>query len=338
MNKRMTWFKALIIALTCLPMLAVGVAGGYATYVNMENVLHRSATALGVVAAGEGATLIAALVALTVTLMGQHTPGVVRAALWLIPVGASVTGYLLAPNANERVVMTLTPLAMTAAGEGIAFVARRVVAYQTNVDIEQQRRGGLLLWHANYAAKGNGLTHKWSALRVAQLTKAFASTDAQLSVQLGEIQRYRIAEGADANLATVLGWATNDAVRPAVAPAVPAPALPPVTVQKAVSEPPSGSDDTDPDPAAKDDDAWIQDLLADHAERQAEAKLIVTLLTGDDVARQLNMKPGTIRSWVQRGKLRVHDKDENGRNLFHPDDVAALSTKMAQVNGAGEGQ
>lgn len=303
-----------VLVAASLPMAVVGIAGAAATYVNMDNVLHRSVSALGLVAAGEGATLICALVALAVTLMGQHTPKSVRLGMWVVPLLAAGAGVALAPNSMEAVVMGITPLAMTAAGEGIAFVARRVVAFRTGVDIEQQRRSGLLLWHANRAANGSGMAKKLSEAAVWRLTKSFAATDTQLSVQLGEIQRYRIAEGADANLANVL---TKPSERPSVAPAPAAPALPPAAPSEAVSEPHSASDD---------DDHWdfVSGVLAEAEARVTEGP-VIPLLTSDDVAVRFNVKPGTVRTWVHREKLRVHDRDSNGHALFHPDDVEALA-------------
>jgi hypothetical protein len=235
LSKGQVW----VLVAAAVPMAAVGVAGAVATYVNMDNVLHRSASALGLVAAGEGATLIAALVALAVTLMGQHTPTVTRVAMWVIPLAASGTGIALARTLDESVVMGVTPMAMTAAGEGIAFVARRVVAYRTGVDIEQQRRSGLLLWHANRAANGSGLGCRISKAAVWRLTKQFAATDSQMSVQLGQVQRYRIGEGADANLAIVLGGG-KASQRPAVTPAPEVPAIAPAPPAEAVSDAHSG--------------------------------------------------------------------------------------------------
>ena len=327
---------AVLIA-AATPMAAVGVAGAVATFVNMNNVLHRGASALGLVAAGEGATLICALIALAVTLMGQHTPLAVRFGMWLIPLVASGAGVALAPNRTEMVVMGITPLAMTAAGEGVAFVARRVVAYRTGVDIEQQRRSGLLLWHANRAANGTGLGRKVSEAAVWRLTKQFAATDNQLSVQLGEIQRYRIGEGADANLAAVLTKGPDTGVhggeRPSVAPAPPAPSLPPAAPSEDVSGAHSASDQAviggekyEIVPVeAPDSFGWIQNIL-DESEERAAAEPQVKLLTSDDVAVQLNVKPGTVRSWVHRDKLRVHDRDAHGRALFHPSDVDMLGS------------
>lgn len=312
--------QAATLVAAALPMAAVGIAGAVATYVNMNHVLHRSASALGLVAAGEGAVLIASLVALAVTLMGQHTPATVRLGMWLIPMVASGTGIMLAPTTDEAVVMAVTPLAMTAAGEGVAFVARRVVAYRTGVDIEQQRRSGLLLWHANRAANGSGLGRWLSKAAVWRLTRKFAETDGQLSVQLGEIQRYRIGQGADENLAAVLtggqAVALETAVRPsaALAPA-PAPILNP-EVLPALTQAPA---------APADEDGWdfVKGVLSE-AEAHVAANPQTGLITADEVAVRLNVKPGTVRSWVGRGKLSVADQDGSGRNLFRESDVDLL--------------
>lgn len=315
---KLSWGQTAVLVAASLPMAVIGGAGGYATYVNMNNVLHRSESALGMVAAGEGATLICALVALAVTLMGQHTPGFVRFGMWAIPLLASVTGALLAPTTTERIVMAVTPLAMTAAGEGVAFVARRVVAFRTGVDIEQQRRSGLLLWHANRAANGSKLGKFLSNMAVWRLTKQFASTDPQTALQIGEIVRYRVAESSDANLSAVLNGTAKQPQHPAVAPASPAPALPPVAPPKAASEPLKPSV-----PEVDDEDGfdWIRQSLAEEEARVALDTPQILLLTGDEVATRLNVKPSTVRSWVKRGNLRVHDHDANGRNLFSPADV-----------------
>jgi len=343
---KLSWGQVTVLVIASVPMAAVGIAGAVATFVNMDNVLHRTASALGLVAAGEGATLICALVALAVTLMGQHTPPVVRLGMWIIPLIASGVGVALAPTFVERVTMAVTPLAMTAAGEGVAFVARRVVAYRTDVDIEQQRRSGLLLWHANRAANGRGLGKKISEAAVWRLTKQFAATDGQLSVQLGHIQRGRISEGADRNLAAVLSGGRNVPQAPALPPVEDVPALPARNPGEALSEAPvpflpvsewaeqvehgdgcpidGGHEAADCYfPQVEQSEGlpdWMTEALAVE-EARVEAATTVRLLTNDDVAVQLNVKPGTVRSWVHRGRLRVHDRDAQGRALFHPDDV-----------------
>lgn len=340
---KLTKGQVAVLTLTAAPMAVVGISGGVATYVNMNNVLGREASAMGLVAAGEGATLIAALVALSVTLMGQHTPAVVRLAMWLTPLIAAATGVALAPNHNEAVVMGVTPLAMTAAGEGIAFVARRVVAFRTGVDVEQQRRSGLLLWHANRAVNGGKLGRKLSKAAVWRLSKSFASTDADLSDQLGGIQRVRIAEGADVNLSRVLsGSLESPSKSPAALPAAPTapagyedlsglptlperapqPELAPVLNAEAVSLVKVG-------PAAPVNEAedgglpeWMRDAM-DEAEARVIDDPSVKLMTVAEVAALKGVAEPTVRSWKARGKLRVHDM-QDGRPMFHPADVAQL--------------
>lgn len=324
-NTKLTWGQVVVLAVAALPMAAAGIAGGIASYFNFAGVLASKSNALSLVLAGEGVAFICALVALAVTLMGQHTPNVVRAGLWLIPLAASVAGVIVAPDVNTRVVMALSPLAMTAAGEGIALVARRIVAYRTGVDIEQQRRSGLLLWHANRAANGGWLAKKTSKAAVWRLTRAFAETDSQMSVQLGEVQRYRIAEGADTNLAAVLSGKpavapVKAAQRPSEVPAAPeAPQLPAAPAQAVQQAPVAAL------AATSDDDGFdfIKGVLAE-AEQNVATDATVKLLNVADVASLKGVKAGTVRSWAHRGKLPVHDRDEDGRTLFHPNDVAKL--------------
>ncbi|MFF1321460.1 hypothetical protein ACFVZZ_18840 [Streptomyces chartreusis] len=43
------------------------------------------------------------------------------------------------------------------------------------------------------------------------------------------------------------------------------------------------------------------------------------LLTSKDVAERFGVDPSTVRSWVQTGRLEVHEKDARNRSLFHPD-------------------
>ena len=317
--------KAVLIA-TAVPMAAVGIAGALATFVNMKRVLVDDATALGMVAAGEGATLLCALVCLALTLMAQHTPTVVRAALWLLPVVASGAGVYLAEDGKHSVAMAVTPLAMTAAGEGIALVARRIVAFQTGVDLEQQKRSGLLLWHANRVANGGAIGRWVSKAAVWRLTRQFAATDAQMAVQLTEVQRYRIGEGADQKLHDVLsGVAGKKAAKPVKAPELvsagfTAPALPPAPAPVAEApEAPSRAFT----PEGDDGFGFIKDVLAD-AEQSVATDHEVDLLTVAEVAAAKGVSTATVRSWVSRGKLKADHRDSDGRNLFHPLAVADM--------------
>jgi phage shock protein PspC (stress-responsive transcriptional regulator) len=320
-NLKLTWGQVLVLVVTSLPMAAAGVAGGIASYFNFADVLASKSNARSLVLAGEGVAVICALVTLALTLMGQHTPAAARAGLWLVPLAASVAGLVIAPDLNTKVAMGLSPLAMTAAGEGIALVARRIVAYRTGVDIEQQRRSGLLLWHANRSQNGGWYGKRASKLAVWRLTRQFAETDSQMSVQLGEVQRYRITEGADVNLAAALaGKATKAAELPRAVPATPAapelPAAPSQPVQQAPVASGFGADDPD-------GYGFVKGVLAE-AEEQVATDTTVKLLTVADVADMKGVAPGTVRSWVNRGKLPVHERDADGRSLFHPLTVADL--------------
>lgn len=320
-NLKLTWGQITVLGLAATPMTAVGIAGAVATYVNMSHSLHSGASAMGMVAAGEGAVLVAALVALAVTLMGQHTPVVARVAMWVLPIVASVAGVLLADSRDMRVAMAVTPLAMTAAGEGVAFVARRVVAYRTGVDLEQQRRSGLLLWHANRAANGGRLGKRISKAAVWRLTRKFAETDAQMSVQLGEVQRFRIGEGADINLARVLSGSPE---KPAVAPAEPVKAIALPAAPEAPSAPvqpqeEAEDDDTHDDPAGYE---WIKSVINEGA-ANVKADTAVQLLTTAQVAEIKGVKTATVRSWVHRGKLSAYDT-VGGKPLYHPADLVKV--------------
>ncbi|MET9876559.1 hypothetical protein ABZZ36_18320 [Actinacidiphila glaucinigra] len=211
MNK-LTRGQAAVLVLAALPMAAVGVAGAIGTYANATSVLHRSQTAIGVVAAGEGATLVAALVMIGVTMLGQSAPRVVRAALWLLPTAAAVMGITIAPTVREAVVYGLTPLAMTASAEGISFLARRIVVHRTGVDAEAQRRNAETVQRLAYH-RARAVNHpskrarKWSERAAWRLAKRVGVGDAELGAQLVDVQRTRLREGADAALAGMYGGA-----------------------------------------------------------------------------------------------------------------------------------
>ncbi|MDX3235672.1 hypothetical protein PV392_08225 [Streptomyces sp. ME03-5709C] len=212
MNK-LTKGQAAVLILAALPMAAVGVAGAIGTYANATSVLHRSQTALGVVAAGEGATLVAALVMIGVTMLGQSAPSVVRAALWLLPTAAAVMGITIAPTVREAVVYGLTPLAMTASAEGISFLARRIVVHRTGVDAEAQRRNAETVQRLAYhRARAVNHPSEWARKRSARaawrLAKRVGVGDAELGAQLVEVQRTRLRDGADAALLDMYGTAT----------------------------------------------------------------------------------------------------------------------------------
>ncbi|WP_331728833.1 hypothetical protein OG693_39505 (plasmid) [Streptomyces sp. NBC_01259] len=198
-----------VLALATIPMIAVGVAGAIGTYANATAELHRSETAIGVVAAGEGATLVAAIVMIGVTMLGQAAPLIVRAALWALPAAASTMGIVIAPHAKEAVVYGLTPLAMTAAAEGISFLARRIVSHTTGVDVEAQRRNAETMreiaFHAAQAQRHpDEKIREKSALKAWKLMSQVGDGDSQLGSGLISVQRDRLTQGADAALVSML--------------------------------------------------------------------------------------------------------------------------------------
>lgn len=344
---KLTKAQRVILTAASAPLAAIGIAGGIASYFNFEAVLQgNKAAALSVVVAGEGATLAAALVMLALTLLGQHTPAPVRAALWLLPAVASTAGGILANTPELKVVMVMAPLAMTVAGEGVTLVARRIITFQTGVDIEQQRRSGLLLWHANRAANGKGLGKRVSKAAVWRLTRKFAETDSQLSVQLGETQRNRIGQGADENLAAVLTGQSDDKAPGRLSKALgraETPALP-VATSQAVTSPSVASTQAPavslvkhtapaPAPAPAPQPVAVpaaqpvampqltEAMAAATAAVQAEPPQLMTVA---EVAALKGVAAGTVRSWVHRGKLPVARRDQDGKALFNPLDVSAL--------------
>ncbi|MGW8703107.1 hypothetical protein ACWGOK_40400 [Streptomyces eurythermus] len=208
-KQKLTGGTIAVLTVATVIMAAVGIAGAVGTYANANAILHRSQTALGVVAAGEGATLVAALVMIGVTMLGQAAPRVARSALWLLPMAASVMGLAIAPTLREAVIYALTPLAMTAAAEGISFLARRIVAHTTGVDTEAQRRNAETLrriaFHAAQAERHpDKKVRAKSALTAWKLMREIGEGDAHLGSGLITVQRDRLTEGADTALQAML--------------------------------------------------------------------------------------------------------------------------------------
>ena len=246
--KKLTGGQISVLVIATIPMIAVGIAGATGTYANAASVLHRKETALGVVAAGEGATLVAALVMIGVTMLGQPAPLAIRAALWLLPSAASVMGLAIAPTTTEAVVFALTPLAMTASAEGISFLARRIVVHGTGVDIEAQRRNAATLRRiAFHRARAERHPWKWvrhlSELVAWRLMGKLGHADATLGSALTDVQNTRIVDGANTALAAMLSSATDlpaATARPAVAAGPATPKAPRPTAPAKTATPPAG--------------------------------------------------------------------------------------------------
>ncbi|WP_340559501.1 hypothetical protein [Streptomyces sp. GSL17-111] len=218
--KELTRGQVAVLVAAGVPMVAAGVAGGIGTYTNIVTAFGRAATAVGVVAAGEGVTLILALVMVGLTMLGQTAPAPVRAGLWLAPMAASATSIAVADGFTEAVVYGMTPLAMSAAAEGLGLLARRVWVYRTGVDMEARRKNAAtvqrLAYHRARAQSHPTSFVRWRSERVAwRLAAKVGHGDVALADELVEVQRARLVEGADAALADMLGNPTDVGVSPA---------------------------------------------------------------------------------------------------------------------------
>lgn len=198
--------QAVVLGVAAAAMLAVGGVGAAGTYSNAVTEFHRQATAAGVVAAGEGLTLILALTMLGLTMLGQSAPAWVRFGLWLTPVAASLTGVAIADGLRDRVVYAVTPLAMSGAAEGLGLIARRIVVYRTGTDAEVIRRNADTARQlAFHRAVADGHPGEWrrklAVRRYWRLAKHVGVGDTELGAGLVDVQRLRVRAGADAALA-----------------------------------------------------------------------------------------------------------------------------------------
>ncbi|AZM54149.1 hypothetical protein DMA15_17530 [Streptomyces sp. WAC 01529] len=207
-TRELTRGQQVVLGAAAAVMVAVGVVGAVGTYSNALEEFHREATAAGVVAAGEGLTLILALSMLGLTLLGQSAPAWVRVGLWLAPLAACGTGLALADTLTEAAVYGATPLGMSGAAEGLGLIARRVVIYTTGVDAEAQRRTAnavqQLAYHQAAAERHPDPDVQQASLRTAwKLARRVGVGDHVLGAALVEVQRGRITSGADTALAAM---------------------------------------------------------------------------------------------------------------------------------------
>ncbi|SCD50867.1 MULTISPECIES: hypothetical protein [unclassified Streptomyces] len=224
-ERTLTTGQGVILGAAAVPMLVVGGIGAVGTYTNIKSQFSESATALGVVAAGEGATLVLALVMVGVTLLGQSSPRAVRIGLWVFPMGASVTGAVVASGLKESVVYAITPMAMCAAAEGLGFLARRIVVYRTRVDMEAQRRNAKTMQKIA-VSRALAANHPWkwarksAELRSWRLARRVGVGDDGLGAGLVTVQRDRMTQGADTALAAMFAPAVTPALAASVTPAL----------------------------------------------------------------------------------------------------------------------
>ncbi|MFE0402851.1 conjugal transfer protein [Streptomyces nigra] len=225
MRARLTRVQIGVLAAAFVPMLATGVFGGIGTYSNIGH-SYGKGTALGALAAGEGATAVLALVLLGLTMLGQSSPRIVRLGLWALPAAAAVMGAMAAPDPGRTVIYALTPMGMSVSAEGMAFLARRIVVHTDGRDAENERRTAdlvqALAYHRARATQHpSDRVKKWSERKSWRLARRVGVGDVALGSRLLDVQRDRVTAGADAALAAMFGATT------------PAPALDPAPAANA---------------------------------------------------------------------------------------------------------
>ncbi|QDI69737.1 conjugal transfer protein [Streptomyces calvus] len=208
-HTKLTKVQVGVLSAAFVPMLATGVLGGIGTYSNIGHA-YGSGTALGALAAGEGATAVLALVLLGLTMLGQSSPRIVRAGLWVLPAAAAVMGAMAAPDPGRTVIYALTPMGMSVSAEGMAFLARRIVVHTDGRDAENERRTAdlvqALAYHRARATQHpSDRVKKWSERKSWRLARKVGVGDVALGSRLLDVQRDRVTAGADAALASMFG-------------------------------------------------------------------------------------------------------------------------------------
>ncbi|MGA5556920.1 conjugal transfer protein [Streptomyces lavendulocolor] len=215
---KLTRVQVGVLAAAFVPMLATGMFGGIGTYSNIGHAYGKG-TALGALAAGEGATAVLALVLLGLTMLGQSSPRIVRAGLWALPAAAAIMGAMAAPDPGRTVIYALTPMGMSVSAEGMAFLARRIVVHTDGRDAENERRTADLIqalaYHRARATKHpSDRVRKRSDRASWRLARKVGVGDAALGSRLLDVQRERVTAGADAALASMFGGTAPDLTPP----------------------------------------------------------------------------------------------------------------------------
>ncbi|MFF8834334.1 conjugal transfer protein [Streptomyces sp. NPDC015130] len=208
-GKELSRLQKIVLGAAFVPMVATGGAGGYGTYTNIK-AAYGSGTAVGAVAAGEGATAVLAIVLLGLTLLGQSSPRVIRAGLWALPAAAAAMSATAATSLGEVVIYALTPMGMTASAEGAAFLARRIVVYRDGRDAETEAQMAAIVqalaYHRARAANHPDEKVRQKSERTSwKLARKVGAGDIALGTRLVDVQRDRVTTGADAALAAMFG-------------------------------------------------------------------------------------------------------------------------------------
>ncbi|MCL3998013.1 conjugal transfer protein [Streptomyces lavenduligriseus] len=225
MTRELTRAQKVVLGAAFVIMAAVGGFGGYGTFSNIGHA-YGTGTALGAVAAGEGATAVLGLVLLGLTMLGQSSPRMVRLGLWALPAAASVMAAMAGPDAGRTVIYAVTPMGMCVSAEGMAFLARRIVVHTDGRDAEAEARTAAvvrrLAYHRAVAANHPSKRHRtWSERRSWSLARKVGTGDHTLGLRLIDVQRERLTSGADAALAEMFTAPIEPPAPPTAAPIEP---------------------------------------------------------------------------------------------------------------------
>ncbi|MBA4864952.1 conjugal transfer protein [Streptomyces sp. PSKA54] len=214
-RRPLTKTQKVVLTAAFVPMLLTGVAGGIGTFSNIGHA-YGQGTALGAVAAGEGATAVLGLVLLGLTMLGQSSPWPVRFGLWALPAAASVMAATAGPDAGRTVIYAVTPMGMCVSAEGMAFLARRIVVHTDGRDAESERRAvavvqALAYHRARAANHPDNRVKKRSERKSWRLARKVGAGDVALGSRLLDVQRTRVTAGADAALAAMFSPHTETA-------------------------------------------------------------------------------------------------------------------------------
>ncbi|WP_329103245.1 hypothetical protein [Streptomyces sp. NBC_01439] len=224
-RKQLSSLQITALRVIGVAVVLVGAGGAYGTFHNMAAVFGNDA-AWGIVAASEGATLMAAMIAVGLTVLEQPVHWLVRFAMIGVPVAAASSAFFVAPTRSAAVAFAVTQLAMVVAAEGGALLARSAVTHVTGIDPTALKRNADIAQRLNYhfaaSEQHPSRIRRWLSLREAwRLARHAGAGDNALAEGLVVEQRARIVQGAGAALGAMFGHAGS-----AVA-ALPAPAATP---------------------------------------------------------------------------------------------------------------
>lgn len=199
---------------------AVGGAGAVGTFTNARDVFRSNGSALGLVAAGEGAVLVVGLVMVGYAVIHLPRPAWMRYLVLGIPAAASAAGAAIAPDPARAVLYAVTPLGMTVAAELAGMLAHAIVVYRTGTDVEALARTATTTRHLAYLRSAAANHPEADARRRAELkawkiAQRLGADDASLGSDLAEVQRERLTIAADDALSamfTIVAAAPAEAI------------------------------------------------------------------------------------------------------------------------------